>query len=335
MAENKNYKDVLELIDSSVQKINTEKEHLKEHMSAQDPNSNLDKELNEINELDNKSNNLYELKGKISSLKDNNIEFRYEELSDLSTEDISLLEDIKNERVNDLYEEQDLQEEFLIEENRLAAADIDSSSFNKSINDINEKLDSIDSEILSLNKLDDELKSAKELQLVNDHVLDESERSSSLNDELEKNNIKDSLELISNEIKNNGITEKLNDNAVFQVLKDDKELMEKAILYHQQDKVLDVLTKAKSQLENVNHAIKSDELNMGLKELQTNLQQDVNHLESKSKTIENKLGNSNVIDSISNKMNKTNEKEVEHNNEPNNTTQKPNKRRSQAQDLSL
>lgn len=151
---------------------------------------------------------------------------------------------------------------------------------------------------------------------------------------LEKNNV---LDLNNDLDKKIGINKEndLKNDPVYKVLNADKELMEKAMLYYQQSKVLDVLTKAKEQLENVNYAIDNGLSSEGTRELQLSLQNDVNHLETRSSVLNNKLDNSNVLGEINNKIEKTKEKTKEQNNENTNDTKSSKRKRSRTEELSL
>ena len=189
MENKRNYKDLFDLIDSSIQKLNTEREYLNEHINAQNSNNDISNDLNEMNELNNKTSNLHDLKEKIDTLKDVDIESRYEEFSNLSNEDIIVLEKLSKEKIDDLFVELDLQHEFLEEENKLSAADIDPTSFNKSIDEINKKIEDINSEISNLNNLNNEFETTKELKMIEEYTLNESERASALQDEIARNSV--------------------------------------------------------------------------------------------------------------------------------------------------
>ena len=118
---------------------------------------------------------------------------------------------------------------------------------------------------------------------------------------------------------------------IYKVLNADKELMQQAMLFYQQSKVLDVLTKAREQLENVNYAIDNGVHSEETKELQTNLQNDVNHLETRANKLNNKLENSNILGNINSKVEKTKEKT----NEQNSETKIAPRNRSRTEELSL
>lgn len=127
----------------------------------------------------------------------------------------------------------------------------------------------------------------------------------------------------------------INNDQIYKALNSDKELMKQAMIFYQQSKVLDVLTKAREQLENVNNLIDNGFHSDNTKELQTNLRNDVNHLEIRANNLNNKLENSNVLGDINSKVAKTKEKTNEQTNEQNNESKKAPIKRSRTEDLSL
>lgn len=147
---------------------------------------------------------------------------------------------------------------------------------------------------------------------------------------LEKKNILEQSNVLDLNKRN-----ELNNDPVYKVLSEDNDLMKQSLLYYQKNQVLDVLTKAREQLENVNHAIRNGIDSEQTRSLQASLNDDVRHLESKSNKLSNSISNNNVLDKINSKLEKNKEQAKEQTANNDVSSSKTNRKRTKTQEHSL